>query len=159
MNGTDFLKGVNDIDDELVTAPKPAGRRSALRYALPIAACALLCAGIALAVHLNKPAAEDPKEAALPQETQTGVTETPQETVSPTEAPRIVYADDAETASDQWYPTPGQINYTSPLWPTINGEVEGDWDDCLFAVIICLTHADHGLLEQKIHEEQLLLRD
>ena len=161
MNGTEFLEGLNSLDKELLNeAESPVKVKSPMRWALPVAACLALALGVAAAVHFTKPKGNE-ASADLPEATDgivptdaAGTSETPQ----PTEAPRIVYMD-GERIYDEWYPDPGEINYSSPLWPTINGEVEGDWDDCLFAVDIALTHSDGGMLEQLIHEAHVLNQD
>ena len=161
MNGTEFLEGLSSLDNEILNeADSPVKIKSPMRRAIPAAACLAVALGVTAAVHFTKPKGNE-VTASVPGATESAVSTdayvTPQ-VQTPTEAPRIVYQD-GERICDEWYPDPGEINYSSPLWPTIKGEVEGDWDDCLFAVDIGLTHSDGGLLEQLIHEAQVLNRD
>ena len=167
MNGTEFLEGLGSLDNELLSEAESSVRvKSHMRWALPVAACLALGLGVMAAVHFASPKNNE-AEAAVPYGTESIVsteayvtheTQAPTEAPEPTEAPRIVYLD-GEIVGDEWYPDPGEINFSSPLWPTLNGEIEGDWDDCLFAVDISLTHSDGGLLEKLIHEAHVINQD
>lgn len=161
MNGTDFLAGINSVDEKLINEAAESKRRvSPMRYILPAAACMALCLGALAALRFAKPNNTDDKSALLPDRTNAvaGITDAAAETAEPTAAPRIVYADHVES-DDEFVPGPGSINMSAPLQQIIHGEAEGDWDDCLFAVYFGVTYADHGMLEKLIEEASRLNRD